>query len=232
MRKRTMRTGLSIVGVLVVVAVSGAVIGSTTNVPVIEVTRETTATREQVWELWADVPNRTRWDADLEYARLDGPFQTGSTGGPKPPRHDPGDGFFMRHLVAPLLKAVLRKRYADLALMEDVVRESGLDWTIVRAPQLIGRPLGGTYRTAYGQNVRRGLRISLLDYYEVCGNEDLRKFSQFVLSTASRTSAGTTNPTLYKSATVSISNGLSSRPKPPARSDPIPRWFQPLRLAI
>ena len=46
---------------------------------------------------------------------------------PKPPRHDPGDGFFMRHLVAPLLKATLRERYADLNLMEDVVRESGLD---------------------------------------------------------------------------------------------------------
>ena len=84
MRKRIVRTGLTIVGVPVVVAVSGAVIGSTTDVPVIEVTREvtreTTATREQIWGLWADVPNRTRWDADLEYARLDGPFQTGSTG--------------------------------------------------------------------------------------------------------------------------------------------------------
>jgi len=26
------------------------------------------------------VPDRTRWDADLEYARLDGPFRAGSTG--------------------------------------------------------------------------------------------------------------------------------------------------------
>ena len=80
MRKRMVRTGLTIVGVLVVVAVSGAIIGSTTSVPVVEVTRKTTADREQVWELWADVPNRTRWDAGLEYAKLDGPFQTGSTG--------------------------------------------------------------------------------------------------------------------------------------------------------
>jgi hypothetical protein len=83
-----------------------------------------------------------------------------SPGHPKPPRHDPGDGFFMRHLGAPLLKAALGKRYVDLALMEYVVRESGLDWTIVRPPQLIDKPLTGTYRTAYGQNVRRGLRIS------------------------------------------------------------------------
>jgi uncharacterized protein YbjT (DUF2867 family) len=69
----------------------------------------------------------------------------------------------MRHLGAPLLKLALRKRYADLAQMEDVVRESGLDWTIVRSPRLIDKPLTGTYRTAYGQNVRRGLRISRAD---------------------------------------------------------------------
>jgi putative NADH-flavin reductase len=86
-----------------------------------------------------------------------------SPGRPKPPRHDLGDGFFMRHLGAPLLKAALRKRYADLALMEDVVRQSGLDWTIVRPPQLIDKPLTGIYRTAHGQNVRRGLHISRAD---------------------------------------------------------------------
>ena len=69
---------------------SGAIVGTTTSVAVIEVKRETTATREQIWELWSDVPNQTRWDRDLEYAILDGPFRTGSTGEVKfkgqPPR--------------------------------------------------------------------------------------------------------------------------------------------------
>ena len=90
MRKKTAKTGLVVVVVLVAVAGSGAIVGTTTSVPVIEVTRETTATREQVWELWADVPNRSMWDTDLEYAKLDGPFRTGSTGEVKlegqPPR--------------------------------------------------------------------------------------------------------------------------------------------------
>ena len=80
MRKRMVRTGLIIVGVLIALAVSGAIIGTATNIPVIEVTRKTTADREQVWDLWADVQNRTRWDADLEYATLNGPFRAGSTG--------------------------------------------------------------------------------------------------------------------------------------------------------
>ena len=88
--KKVTRTGLVVVHVLAAVAVSGAIVGTTTSVQVIEVRRETTATREQIWELWADVPNRTRWDRDLEYANLDGPFRRGSTGEVKlsgqPPR--------------------------------------------------------------------------------------------------------------------------------------------------
>ena len=80
MRKKWAKTRLIIVGALFAVGIPVAIIGSTTNVFVIEVTRKTTATREQIWALWADVPNRTRWDANLEYATLNGPFQTGSTG--------------------------------------------------------------------------------------------------------------------------------------------------------
>lgn len=86
-----------------------------------------------------------------------------SPGRPKPPKHDPGDGFLMRNLLSPLTKAALRKPYADLALMEDSLRDSGLDWTIVRPPRLTDKPLTGTYRTAYGQNLRGGAFISRAD---------------------------------------------------------------------
>ncbi len=86
-----------------------------------------------------------------------------SPGRPKPPKNDPGDGFFMRNLLSPLVKAALRKPYADLALMEDILRDSGLEWTVVRPPRLTNGPLTGTYRTAYGRNVRGGLRISRAD---------------------------------------------------------------------
>jgi putative NADH-flavin reductase len=82
---------------------------------------------------------------------------------PKPPKHDPGDGFFMRYLGAPFAKAMFRKHYADLAVMEDVLRESSLDWTVVRPPGLTNKPLTGIYRTAYGQNLRGGWFISRAD---------------------------------------------------------------------
>jgi len=86
-----------------------------------------------------------------------------SPGRPSPPRHDPGDGFLMRYVLSPMIKVALRPLYADLALMEDILRASGLDWTVVRPPRLTDKPLSGTYRTAYGQNLRRGLLISRAD---------------------------------------------------------------------
>jgi putative NADH-flavin reductase len=82
---------------------------------------------------------------------------------PNPPGHDPGDGFIMQHLLTPLTRAALRKHYADLAQMEDILRDSDLDWTAVRPPRLTDKPLTGTYRTARGQNLRRGAFISRAD---------------------------------------------------------------------
>ena len=86
-----------------------------------------------------------------------------SPGRPNPPKYDPGDGYFMRHLLAPLTKRALRHHYADLARMEDVLRESGVDWTIVRPPRLTDGPLTAHYRIAFGQNLRRGLFVSRAD---------------------------------------------------------------------
>jgi putative NADH-flavin reductase len=86
-----------------------------------------------------------------------------SPGRSKPPRHDPGDGFLMRHLLSPLAKAMFREHYADLALMEDVLRDSGLDWTVIRPPRLTSKPPTGRYRTADGRNLRRGVFASRAD---------------------------------------------------------------------
>ena len=86
-----------------------------------------------------------------------------SPGRPRPPRHDPGDGLVMRNLAYPVLRAAFREVYADLARTEDLLRDSDLDWTIVRPVRLTGKPVSGNYRTAFGQNVRHGLFISRAD---------------------------------------------------------------------
>ena len=69
----------------------------------------------------------------------------------------------MRHLLSPLITAALRGLYTDLALMEDILADSGLDWTVVRPPRLTNKAGTGVYRTAYGRNLRRGLTVSRAD---------------------------------------------------------------------
>ena len=86
-----------------------------------------------------------------------------SPGRPHPPSRDPGEGWFMRHVGTPFFRAALRERYTDLALMEDVLRASDLDWTIFRPPLLTNGRLTGTYRTAFGRNLKGGGRISRAD---------------------------------------------------------------------
>lgn len=51
----------------------------------------------------------------------------------------------------------------DLAAMEDALRASPLEWTIVRPPRLTDGPLTGRYRTAVDRNVRGGLTVSRAD---------------------------------------------------------------------
>ena len=88
---------------------------------------------------------------------------TPSPGRPHPPRHDAGDGFLMRQVGNRIAKILFGKVYDDLARMEDVLRDSRLDWTVLRPPYLTGKPLTGRYRTAVGRNVHGGVRIPRAD---------------------------------------------------------------------
>ena len=49
-----------------------------------EASRKTTATKEQIWKLWADVPNWNVWDKEVETSELYGEFATGTKGVLKP----------------------------------------------------------------------------------------------------------------------------------------------------
>jgi hypothetical protein len=43
-------------------------------------TIEAKATPTQIWKIWEDVENWKTWDQEIEFSRIDGPFQTGTTG--------------------------------------------------------------------------------------------------------------------------------------------------------
>jgi putative NADH-flavin reductase len=56
-----------------------------------------------------------------------------------------------------------RGTVADASAMERVLEESGLDWTILRPPQLTDKPYTGKYRVREGHLPRFGFKISRAD---------------------------------------------------------------------
>jgi putative NADH-flavin reductase len=74
-----------------------------------------------------------------------------------------GDDRALRWFVKPILQRVLRHSYADLARMEEIVRASDVDWTIVRPPQLTDGPRTGSYRRALDRHLPRGHRVARAD---------------------------------------------------------------------
>ena len=73
------------------------------------------------------------------------------------------DSFVNRRILLPFISAMLRDLYADLAEMEDEIRRSATDWTVIRPPKLVNKPLTGRYRTVIDGNVPRGYTISRAD---------------------------------------------------------------------
>ncbi|GAA5181591.1 SDR family oxidoreductase [Rugosimonospora acidiphila] len=78
------------------------------------------------------------------------------------PYVDEGDGLLARYVAKPLLGRLLRDGFDDLRRMEQLVRASGLQWTIMRPPRLTNRASTGRYRTAVDRNTR-GIRVSRAD---------------------------------------------------------------------
>lgn len=82
---------------------------------------------------------------------------------PHPPRREPGAGLWNQYVATPLGRRVLGNHFVDVAMMEHVLRTSGLDWTTIRPPYLSDGPVTGRYRVAMGHGVPRGVRLSRAD---------------------------------------------------------------------
>jgi putative NADH-flavin reductase len=77
---------------------------------------------------------------------------------------DEGESPYMRYLVKPVARRTfLRHVSADMRAGEDEIRQSDLDWTILRPPALTGKPATGTYRMAIDRNLPRGFQVSRAD---------------------------------------------------------------------
>jgi uncharacterized protein YbjT (DUF2867 family) len=82
---------------------------------------------------------------------------------PNPPKREPGAGLYNQYFATPLARLLVGQNFVDVAIMEDLLRASGLEWTSVRTPYLTDGGLTGRYRTALERNVRRGIRLSRAD---------------------------------------------------------------------
>ncbi|WP_035858707.1 NAD(P)-dependent oxidoreductase [Cryptosporangium arvum] len=72
------------------------------------------------------------------------------------------DDLVTRAVAKPLVRLFLRQNFVDTENMEQVIRTSGLDWTIVRPPRLTDKPHTGRYRTGY-DGVRGGYTVARAD---------------------------------------------------------------------
>jgi putative NADH-flavin reductase len=71
--------------------------------------------------------------------------------------------FFIRLVAKYVVQKLLRHMYADLRVMEDLVKTSNADWTIIRPPRLSDRPATGHYRIAVNSFLKNCLNISRAD---------------------------------------------------------------------
>lgn len=97
------------------------------------------------------------------------------------PINDPGLPILFRAVIRPIL---FRELYADMRAMEDIVRASSLDWTLVRAARLTDSAPTGKYRVADGTNPPGGGKITRSD------------LAHFVVTTLAGDSWSRATPTL------------------------------------
>jgi hypothetical protein len=69
----------------------------------------------------------------------------------------------VRWLTKYVLQKILRHMYADIRIMEGIIKASDACWTIVRPPRLTNRPATGHYRVAINEHVRNGFSIARAD---------------------------------------------------------------------
>ncbi|MDQ0639721.1 putative NADH-flavin reductase [Pedobacter sp. W3I1] len=62
----------------------------------------------------------------------------------------PNSSFIMTFLLRNVLQKLYKPIYSDMRMMEGIIKMSGLDWTIVRAPKLTNGKATGQYRNITG----------------------------------------------------------------------------------
>ena len=76
---------------------------------------------------------------------------------------NPTHSVIVRWLTKNVLQKILRNMYADLRLMEKLIKQSEVDWTIIRPPRLTNKPATGHHRIAIDQTLDKAYAIARAD---------------------------------------------------------------------
>ena len=79
----------------------------------------------------------------------------------------PNTSFIMKFLMKNILQKLFKYSYADMLLMEGILRGSNLNWTVIRPPRLLNGDRTGKYRTGINEfipNMSSLNRADLADY--------------------------------------------------------------------
>jgi putative NADH-flavin reductase len=76
---------------------------------------------------------------------------------------NPTHSAVVRFATKYILQKLLKNMYEDLERMEKLVKDSQIDWTIMRPPRLIDKQATGHYRFSINSIVKNGLTISRAD---------------------------------------------------------------------
>jgi len=102
---------------------------------------ETKATPTQIWKVWQDVENWKKWDPEIEFSEIDGPFKSGTAGRTK-------------FKGTPVIKTLLTE-VTDRKL---VVQESFLSFAKIISYQIM-RQVGDKTRVTFEVKVRGPLSL-------------------------------------------------------------------------
>lgn len=115
---------------------------------------------EAFFDRWADMATWPTWNTDTEWARLDGPFQTGSTGALKP-KGGPTTKFVLASVVP-------GREFIDVSLLvgarltfEHLVSEETDGRTTVSVRVTLAGPLAFFWNAVLGKGIAQGLAADL-----------------------------------------------------------------------
>jgi putative NADH-flavin reductase len=89
---------------------------------------------------------------------------------------------YVRIAAKYILQKLLKNMYADLRIMERLVKASSINWTLIRPPRLTDASVTGQYRLAVNQFLKNGLSISRADvaHYMINSIDDRSSYKAII----------------------------------------------------